>query len=104
MGCRMVSAEGTRVELPYGNSSVSGNVIVLCRGPVTLVTTGTGTGGTGMVLCEGGSGRPVLSMLQEAAPLAWQIASQYLARVVCWGSGRGRCRPAVSPSPENRTW
>ena len=73
----MVSAEGTRVELSNRKSSESGRlVIVLVPGPLTLVTTGTGTSGTGMMLREGGSGRSVSSILQEAAPLAWQIAAQ----------------------------
>ena len=59
------------------NSSVSGRVVtVRASAQCTLVTAGTGTTGTGMVLREGGSGRSVSSMRQEAALLAWQIASQ----------------------------
>ena len=73
----MVSAEGMRVELSNGKSSVSGRlVIVLFPRTAHAGHPGTGTRGTGMVLREGGSGRSVSSTRQEAAPLAWQIASQ----------------------------
>ena len=73
----MVSAEGISLELPNEKSSVPGRLVTkLFRGPRTLVTLGTGTGGTGMMLTEAGSGRAVSSMPQEAAPLVRQMARQ----------------------------
>jgi hypothetical protein len=48
-----------------------------------LVTLGTGSAGTGVVLREGGSALVDSSVVQKAAPAAWQMAIQQLTRVAC---------------------
>src|SRR6266568_6105067 len=103
-GPRTAPAPGSsRAELNAKNSSAGTVVRDRPCGPWTDVTGGNGTTGTGVVLRERGSGRVTRSTAQDAAPAAWQMASQYRVSSVRWGSGSAGCRPAVSPSPENTT-
>lgn len=76
IGRRMASAEDSSVALFSENSSESGRVTVVVPDPCTLVTVGTATTGTPIVLCDRGSGQVRSSVTHEAAPLARQMAIQ----------------------------
>ena len=72
-GCCRRSAGGS--QLSNWNSSASGRlVVVVAVGPCTLVTAGTGTTGTGVVLREGGSGR--VSLVDAAGGRAAGLADR----------------------------